>query len=65
MLTIALVGGEGGAIAASPAADHVLVAKSDDPQIVKEMHVTAYHVLWELVHVFFEQPGILDPGVVA
>ena len=65
MLTIALVGGEGGAIAASPATDHVLVARSDDPQIVKEMHVTAYHVLWELVHVFFEQPGILDPGVVA
>ncbi len=65
MLTIALVGGEGGAIAASPAADHVLVARSDDPRIVKEMHVTAYHVLWELVHVFFEQPGILDPGVVA
>jgi D-sedoheptulose 7-phosphate isomerase len=65
MLTIALVGGEGSAIAASPATDHVLVARSDDPQIVKEMHVTAYHVLWELVHVFFEQPGILDPGVVA
>ena len=65
LLTIALVGGEGGAIAASPAADHVLAARSDDPQIVKEMHVTAYHVLWELVHVFFEQPGILDPGVVA
>jgi D-sedoheptulose 7-phosphate isomerase len=65
LLTIALVGGEGGAIAASPATDHVLVARSDDPRIVKEMHVTAYHVLWELVHVFFEQPGILDPGVVA
>jgi D-sedoheptulose 7-phosphate isomerase len=65
MLTVALVGGEGGAIAASPATDHVLVARSDDPRIVKEMHVTAYHVLWELVHVFFEQPGILDPGVVA
>jgi D-sedoheptulose 7-phosphate isomerase len=65
MLTIALVGGEDGAIAASPAADHVLAARSDDPQIVKEIHVTAYHVLWELVHVFFEQPGILDPGVVA
>jgi D-sedoheptulose 7-phosphate isomerase len=65
MLTIALMGGEGGAIAASPATDHVLVARSDDPRIVKEMHVTAYHVLWELVHVFFEQPGILDPGVVA
>ncbi len=65
MLTIALAGGGGGAIAASPAVDHVLVARSGDPRIVKEMHVTAYHVLWELVHVFFEQPGILAPGVVA
>ncbi len=65
MLTIALIGGGGGAIAASPAVDHVLVARSGDPRIVKEMHVTAYHVLWELVHVFFEQPGILAPGVVA
>jgi D-sedoheptulose 7-phosphate isomerase len=27
--------------------------------------VTAYHVLWELVHVFFEQPGVLGPAVVA
>jgi D-sedoheptulose 7-phosphate isomerase len=65
LLTIGLVGGEGGAIAASPAVDHLLAARSDDPRIVKEMHVTAYHVLWELVHVFFEQPGILAPGVVA
>jgi D-sedoheptulose 7-phosphate isomerase len=65
MLTIGLVGGEGGAIGATPAVDHLLIARSDDPRIVKEVHVTAYHVLWELVHVFFEQPGILAPGVVA
>jgi D-sedoheptulose 7-phosphate isomerase len=63
MLTIALAGGDGGAIAASPAVDHVLVARSADPRIVKETQVTAYHVLWELVHVFFEQPGVLSPGV--
>ena len=25
--------------------------------------MTTYHVLWELVHVFFEQPGVLAPGV--
>ena len=31
MLTIALAGGDGGAIAAGPAADHVLLARSDDP----------------------------------
>jgi len=64
MLTIALLGGDGGAIAASPAVDHMVLARSDDPQVVKEMHVTTYHVLWELVHVFFEQPGVLGPGVV-
>ena len=65
MLTIALVGGDGGAVAACPAVDHLLVTRSADPRIVKEMQVTAYHVLWELVHVFFEQPGVLAPGVVA
>jgi D-sedoheptulose 7-phosphate isomerase len=64
LLTIALAGGDGGAIAASPAVDHTLLAASDDPRIVKEVQVTTYHVLWELVHVFFEQPGVLDPGVV-
>jgi D-sedoheptulose 7-phosphate isomerase len=66
MLTIALAGGtDGGAIAASGAADHLLLAASADPRIVKEVQVTTYHVLWELVHVFFEQPGVLGPGVVS
>ncbi|GAB2998489.1 SIS domain-containing protein [Amycolatopsis acidiphila] len=65
MLTIALTGGDGGRIARAAGVDHVLLARSADPQVVKEVHVTTYHVLWELVHVFFEQPGVLDPGVVA
>ncbi len=60
MLTVALVGGDGGAIAASPAVDHCFVVASDNPRIVKEVHVTTYHVLWELVHVFFDQPQTLD-----
>jgi D-sedoheptulose 7-phosphate isomerase len=64
LLTIALAGGDGGQIAASKAADHVLLTPSADPRVVKELQVTAYHVLWELVHVFFEQPGVLGPGVV-
>jgi D-sedoheptulose 7-phosphate isomerase len=64
MLTIALVGGDGGATARSPAIHYPLVARSDDPLVVKEVHVTAYHVLWELVHVLFEQPGVLDPEVI-
>lgn len=62
LLTIALAGGCGEA--AAGAADHVLVTRSADPRIVKELQVTMYHVLWELVHVFFEQPGVLAPGVV-
>lgn len=43
-------------------ADHILVAAADDPTVVKEIHVTAYHLLWELVHVFFDQPGLLTSG---
>ena len=65
LLTIALTGGDGGTIMASPAVNHTVLARSADPRVVKEVHVTAYHVLWELVHVFFEQPGVLAPGVVA
>lgn len=64
LLTIALVGGDGGKIAASGAVDHLLTVASGDPRVVKELQVTTYHILWELVHVFFEQPGVLDPGVV-
>jgi D-sedoheptulose 7-phosphate isomerase len=60
MLTIALTGGTG---PSTITADHVLQARSDDPRVVKEIHVTTYHVLWELVHVFFEQPGVLTPEV--
>jgi D-sedoheptulose 7-phosphate isomerase len=62
LLTVALSGGDGGELAASAAVDHPLVARSDDPCIVKEVHVTTYHLLWELVHVFFEQPGVLQAG---
>jgi D-sedoheptulose 7-phosphate isomerase len=61
LLTIALVG-EG---AVPVGADHVLRVASGDPRVVKELQVTTYHILWELVHVFFEQPGVLDPGVVS
>ncbi len=65
LLTIGLTGGDGGVIASSPALDHVFVVPSDDPMIVKEVHVTTYHILWELVHVYFEQPGLLGPQVVS
>jgi len=61
MLTIALVGGDGGDVLGRGEADHCLVVRSDDPHIVKEGHVTAYHLLWELVHVFFDAPESAAP----
>jgi len=64
LLTIALVGHGGGAIGAGDGVDHVLAVRSADPRVIKEVQVTTYHLLWELVHVCFEQPGLLAPGVV-
>jgi D-sedoheptulose 7-phosphate isomerase len=62
MLTVALAGGDGGALPG--ASDHLVTVPSDDPRVVKEVHVTAYHMLWELVHVFLEQPGVLSQEAV-
>lgn len=53
-LTIALTGPP---VSDPGALDHCLVAGTDDPLVVRELHVTTYHILWELVHVFLEQPG--------
>ena len=65
LLTVALVGADGAEIARGGHADHVLTAHAEDPRVVKEVHVTTYHILWELVHVFLEQPGLLGPKVPA
>jgi D-sedoheptulose 7-phosphate isomerase len=65
LLTVAMVGADGGQIVRDGHADHVLVAHAEDVCIVKEIHVTTYHILWELVHVFLEQPGLLGPRVIA
>ncbi|MEO3874323.1 phosphoheptose isomerase [Nonomuraea sp. B12E4] len=49
MLTVALTADE-----ECPEADHVLVARTGDPLVAREIHITMYHLLWELVHVFQE-----------
>ena len=41
-------------------AEWELVAPAGDPFIAQELVETAYHVLWELVHVFFEHRGLLQ-----
>jgi D-sedoheptulose 7-phosphate isomerase len=57
MLTIALAGAS--SRERSLEADWVFTCADPDPFIVQEVHETGYHMLWELVHVFFEHKGLL------
>jgi D-sedoheptulose 7-phosphate isomerase len=50
LTTIALSGGDGGAVARSSAVDHCLVVETDSIHRVQECHVAIYHILWDLVH---------------
>lgn len=58
LLTVGLSGGGGGRVADLDL-DHTFVIPSDDPFVVQEVQETLYHVLWELVHVFFDHEGLL------
>jgi D-sedoheptulose 7-phosphate isomerase len=64
LLTIALGGQGGGTIAAKSAAEHLLTVQATDRRVTKEIQVTTYHLLWELVHVFLEQPSVLSQRTV-
>ncbi len=66
LLTVALVGSHD-----PPAAAHAFAVLDEDPFVVQEVHETLYHVVWELVHVFFEHDALVrgseptpadDPG---
>jgi D-sedoheptulose 7-phosphate isomerase len=59
LLTVALLGDVEGPALRMPGLDHVIAVASQDPRVVREGHVTAYHVLWELVHVFLDAPEVL------
>jgi D-sedoheptulose 7-phosphate isomerase len=58
LLTIALTG------PGRAEADFAFEVPSGDRHIVQEVQETLYHVLWELVHVFFEHPGLLDDACI-
>jgi D-sedoheptulose 7-phosphate isomerase len=58
LLTLGLAGGDGGLLQRAEL-DFCFVVRSHDPFVVQETHETLYHVLWELVHVFFEHEGLL------
>jgi D-sedoheptulose 7-phosphate isomerase len=59
LLTLGLTGGDGGMLKLSRP-DFCFVVQSLDPLAIQETHETLYHVLWELVHVFFEHEGLLQ-----
>ncbi|MBA3347407.1 MAG: SIS domain-containing protein [Actinobacteria bacterium] len=59
-LTIALTGTGG----PPPPADHLFTVPSRDPHLIQEVQEFAYHVLWELVHTFFEHPGLIEDACI-
>jgi D-sedoheptulose 7-phosphate isomerase len=49
LLTIAMVGYDGGRVAAEELADHVVVTRSEHIPRIQEAQASAYHALRELV----------------
>ena len=58
LLTLGLAGGDGGQLKQTKL-DFCFVVQTHDPLVIQETHETLYHVLWELVHIFFEHEGLL------
>lgn len=54
LLTITLTG------KVSIDADFAFAVPSDNWVLIQEIHETLYHILWELVHVFFEHKALLE-----
>ncbi len=58
LLTLGLTGGDGGLLKQAKL-DFCFIVQAHDPTVIQETHETLYHVLWELVHIFFEHEGLL------
>ena len=58
LLTLCLAGNVGG-LPREIEVDFHFIIPSHDPFVIQETHETLYHILWELVHVFFEHEGLL------
>ena len=50
LCTIGLAGGDGGKMKSSGLCDYCLVVPTTSIYRIQESHVTAYHILWDLVH---------------
>ena len=53
LLTLALTGAGGESLRGLDLS-YCFVVPARDPLVIQETHETLYHILWELVHVFFE-----------
>jgi D-sedoheptulose 7-phosphate isomerase len=58
LLTLGLAGGDGGQLRQTEL-DFCFIVQSQDAMLIQETHETLYHVLWELVHIYFEHEGLL------
>ena len=54
MLTISFSGAK-----QKSTADFTFVVPSENSSVIQEVQETAYHILWETVHIFFEHKGLL------
>jgi D-sedoheptulose 7-phosphate isomerase len=59
LLTVVFTGGNS-SLPVQPGIDFCFVVGDSDPWIIQETHRTLYHILWELVHVYFEHEGLLQ-----
>jgi D-sedoheptulose 7-phosphate isomerase len=60
--TIGFAGGDGGEMLSSGLVDHCLVVETDSIHRVQEVHVSCYHILWDLVHTLLaDQRGSMSP----
>ena len=50
LVTIGLAGGDGGRMKSAGFCHHCLVVPTTSIHRIQECHVTAYHILWDLVH---------------
>ena len=60
MATVAMVGYDGGRVAAEGLADHLLITRSQHIPRIQEAQASAYHALRELVELV--GPGAAEPG---
>ena len=62
--TIGLTGGQGGKMKTSGAVDHLLTVPTSSIHRIQESHVTAYHILWDLVHTLLadDRGSAMTPG---